>query len=107
MFIIDEKNKITIVKGDTAIITLSLDDYNLSLGDQVKFTVKKSANAKEPVITKVVTEFVEGKAIIELLEEDTTINAGDYLYEIEVRLANGTVDTVIQATKFKVIADLG
>lgn len=106
MFTIDEKNKMTIVKGDTAIITLSLSEYTLIQGDQVKFTVKKSANAKDTIISKVVTEFVEGKAIIALEEGDTTINAGDYVYEIEVRLANGTVDTVIQATKFKVIADL-
>ena len=108
MFSIDDKNKITIVRGDTAMLTLSLTGYLLSEGDQVKLTVKRSANDAKALITKVVTEFTEGKAIIALEEADTeTLAAGKYLYEIECRLKDGRIDTVITATTFNVIADLG
>lgn len=108
MFSIDETNKIKIIRGDTAILILTLNDYSLSQGDQVKLTVKKNIRDSKAAITKVVTEFTEGKAIISLEEKDTkNLIAGDYVYEIEVRLANGTIDTIIQASKFKVLADLG
>ena len=108
MFKIDNTNKITMVRGDTAVFTLTLAGYALSQGDQVKFTVKRSANESKAYITKTITEFNDGKAIITLNEEDTkTMPDGDYLYEVECRLQGGVVDTVITSTKFVLIADLG
>ena len=109
MLSIDINNKIKMVRGDTACIEITLDNHKLVPGDQVKFTVKQSMTAQEPSIMKTVTEFTEnGTAMIVLLEEDTmNLVAADYLYEIEVRLADGTIDTIITATQFKLIADLG
>ena len=108
MVSIDEKNKITIVRGDTAILTLTLSGYSFSEGDQVKLTVKRSANDTKAYISKVVNEFTDGKAIIALEETDTAdLSAGKYVYEIECRLKDGRIDTVITATTFNVIADLG
>lgn len=109
MLSIDVNNKIKMVRGDTAVIEISLDNHTLVKGDQVKFTVKQSMSAQEPSILKVITEFTEnGTAMIVLLEEDTmNLVAADYLYEIEVRLKDGTIDTIITATQFKLIADLG
>ena len=108
MFNIDNKNKITLVRGDTAVLTFELSDYALTEGDQVKLTVKYNSTSKT-LLTKTITEFTNGKAIIEFKEKDTqTMDPGDYLYEIECRLMNGTVvDTVITATTFSLIADLG
>ena len=108
MFSIDETNRIKIIRGDTASLILTIKDYSLSQGDQVKLTVKKNIRDSKAAITKVVTEFVEGKAIIYLEEKDTkNLIAGDYVYEIEVRLSNGTIDTIIHATQFKILSDLG
>ena len=108
MFNIDNKNKITLVRGDTAVFTLALSDYALKSGDQVKLTVKFSASDSRPILSKVVTEFEDGKAIFQLGEADTmNLDAGDYLYEIECRLSDGRIDTVITATTFTIIADLG
>ena len=108
MFNIDNTNKITIVRGDTAVITFEIPNYSLTEGDIVTLTVKFNAQSKV-ILQKRITEFVDGKAIIEFKENDTKlIEAGDYLYEIECRLMNGNiVDTVITATKFTIIADLG
>ena len=108
MFKIDNNNKITLVRGDTAIFTLGLADYSLSEGDQVKLTVKHSVSDSRALISKTITEFTDGKAVFEFLEEDTKgMDAGDYLYEIECRLKDGRIDTVIVATPFTLIADLG
>ena len=108
MFKIDSTNKITMVRGDTAIFTVSLQDYYLSEGDQIKFTVKRSANDSKESISKIVTEFTDGKAIIELLEEDTkSLSSGSYIYEIECRLKDGRIDTIITGVSFMLIADLG
>ena len=108
MFNIDSKNKITLVRGDTAVFTLALSDYALKSGDQVKLTVKFSASDSRALISKTITEFTDGKAVFEFLEEDTKgMEAGDYLYEIECRLSDGRIDTVIIATPFTLIADLG
>ena len=108
MFAIDESNRIKIVRGDTAILILKLNDYQLQAGDQVKLTVKRSVNDKKAVITKTIREFTDGQAIISIEENDTkNLVAGDYVYEIEVRLSNGTIDTIIQATKLKILSDLG
>lgn len=107
MLAIDVNNKIRMVRGDTACIEFAVNDYYLSPGDQVKFTVKTSVNAEEPSILKIITEFEDGKAIIKLEENDTKhLEAIEYLYEIEVRIGEEIVDTVITATQFKLIADL-
>ena len=112
MFLIDDKNKITIVSGDTALINLELEEHELKEGDKVTFTVKKSQKEDSEIfIQKVIEEFSNGTATIYLEEQDTAnLKAGDYVYEIEVRVTtdNGysLIDTVIPATKFKVIADL-
>ena len=107
MLAIDVNNKIRMVRGDTACIEFALDNYKLSPGDQVKFTVKTSVSAEEPSILKIITEFEDGKAIIKLEENDTKhLEAIEYLYEIEVRIGEEIVDTVITATQFKLIADL-
>ena len=109
MLSIDVNNKIKMVRGDTACIEISLDNHTLVKGDQVKFTVKKSMTSEEVSIQKIITEFTdEGTAMLRLLEEDTKdLDAGDYLYEIEVRLIDGTIDTIINAVQFKIVADLG
>ena len=108
MFLIDEKNRITMVSGDTAIISFGVD-VKLKTGDKVTFTVKKSSKEESPIlIQKVIEEFKEdGTAVIVLEESDTAnLKAGNYLYEVEVRLGIGIINTVIPATKFKIIADL-
>ena len=109
MLSIDVNNKVRMVRGDTACIEFAVDNYQLQPGDQVKFTVRPNMSRDvEPTILKVITEFTEnGTALIVLGEEDTmNLDASSYLYEIEVRLSDGTIDTVITATQFTLIADL-
>lgn len=103
MFTIED-NYMTVVKGDTAIFNLEIENYKLEYGDIVYFTVKESIDDKEPpVIRKVVNEFEDGIAKFSLTSDDTNIETGKYYYDIQVSLLDGRVDTVITPSRFKVI----
>lgn len=104
MFIINpsNKNRITVIQGDTGILDLSLDNYQLKEGDKVYFTVKEEYDG-ERLIFKEVTKFVDGKAKFIFSAEDTNLEARTYKYDVQCNLADGRVDTVIKPTEFKVL----
>ncbi|MBP3931741.1 MAG: hypothetical protein J6D47_19515 [Peptostreptococcaceae bacterium] len=103
MLTIDYKKRITIVKGDTAIFNISMNNYEFVEGDELYFTVKKNVGDKENIIQKTVSTFNGRKAKVFLSKEDTDIDAGSYLYDVQCSLVNGVVDTVIPPTKFEVL----
>lgn len=104
MLKIDANNNITIVMKDTAAITIKLDNYQLSTGDTVHFTVAAELESADPLISKVLTTFEEdGSCIISLETTDTDLSADTYYYDVQVNLADGRVDTVIGPAKFKVV----
>ena len=103
MFTIDnDTNAMTIIKKDTASFDVALDNYNLETGDSVTFTVSKQVEEEEPILQKTVTDFVDGIATIKLTKEDTNIEVGTYLYDIQIDTQDGRVDTVIGPAKFAV-----
>lgn len=104
MFTIDnDTNAMTIIKKDTASFDVALDNYNLKAGDSVTFTISKRVEEEEPILQKVITDFVDGIATVKLTKEDTDIEIGSYLYDIQINTQDGRVDTVIGPAKFKVI----
>lgn len=104
MFTIDqESNQMTIVMKDTASFDVGLDNYTLRDGDSVTFTIAETKESQEPILQKVVTEFEDGIATVEISSEDSNIPAGSYYYDIQINLSDGRVDTVIGPAKFKVI----
>ena len=103
MLNIDRKsNKITIINGDTGDFTLTVSNYELTDGDYLYFTVKKDINDEEPVISKEYTEFnKDGTCSIKLEVEDTkNLEPGSYLYDVQVNLSDGRVDTILGPCKF-------
>lgn len=102
-------NTIRITRGDSLTISISLTDndgvpYSPVEGDEVWFTVKKSAIAEDILIQKSVdiTELV-----LELVEEDTrNLAFGDYKYEVEVITASGDHYTVIKNAPFVITEEL-
>lgn len=106
LFTIDEKKRMKIVKGDTAIFNITINNYEFVDGDKVYFTVKTSVDDADNIIQKVVTSFNANESKIILSKEDTNIDVGVYLYDIQCSLANGIVDTVIPPTKFEVIGGI-
>lgn len=85
---------IRFVAGDTARIKFYLTNYDLATGDKVIFTARKKLG-EAVSITALVTTFTNGKATIELTSILTDVDAGTYVYDIQVELANGDIDTVI------------
>lgn len=107
MINIDSRNnQISIIQGDTGVIDFVIDNYQLSEGDVVYFTVvdKDLPKGSEPVIKKKITEFNDGAAAINLLALDTQeLEPKKYFYDIQVNTKDGRVDTVIAPSKFVVM----
>ena len=102
MLNIDPKtNKITIINGDTGIIHIQIDNYQLKEGDVLRFTVKRNLSDNDEEIFKEYVEFEEdGSCILILDSEDTQgLGAGTYYYDVQVSLADGRVDTIIGPAK--------
>ena len=103
MFEILRKNHMRVVHGDTAIFNININDYEFVDGDIVYFTVKKDIKDKDYVLQKKVNTFICNNAIFELNKDDTNIEVGNYIYDIQASLHNGIVDTIILPSKFEVI----
>lgn len=106
MFLIDNLNKITIIEGDSGRFDLKVDEYELTEGDTVYFSVssvKTSDKGRSAYLfQKRITEFEDGVCSISIEPEDTKGKVGNYYYDIQITLANGYVDTVIGPTIFSV-----
>lgn len=103
MFTINQDtNKMTIIKKDTASFDIELDNYMFTVGDTVTFTVNTDVELEEPILQKVVTDFEDGIATVFLTTEDTDIEIGTYIYDVQVNTQDGRVDTVIGPAKFVV-----
>jgi len=97
-------NTITMINGDSEYILVSFLDANgaalpLVIGDTVYFTMKKNLSDEQPELQKTVTEFIEGKAYIEILPTDTINLNGGYYYDVQVNRTDGQVTTVIKPSQ--------
>ena len=105
MFKINNKT-ISITRGDTGIFTLTIkngdNDYDYS-NDTVKFTVKESTTAAEPLIQKTV---VYGQNIVIEPSDTANLKYGDYVYDVQLTTSGGIVDTVIVPSKFVVLPEV-
>lgn len=108
-----DNTAITMIRGDTEELIFSLQDEEgnlvpLTPGYTVYFTVKKSTKMLPIVFQIIVTEFTdEGEAIIRIEHEDTKdLPEGEYVYDIQVTMNNGTVKTVIPPSLFVLLGDV-
>jgi hypothetical protein len=96
------KNKIFLTRGDSAIFTLSITDndgneYTPQDGDEITFTVKANTETRDILIQK---DASSGK--IEIQPEDTeNLEYGNYVYDVQLKTADGYVDTIITPHEFK------
>ena len=98
--------KITMVRKDTGDIAIALENYLLDNGDEVVFTVNSDYDAENPLIQKIITAFQNHSAFIHLNSEDTDLEPGEYLYDVQVNSADGRVDTVLGPAKFKIVGGI-
>lgn len=104
-----DDNTIRITRGDSLTVNVSLVDqdgfpYEPVEGDEVLFTVKKSAKASEILIQKNIDI---DELVVNLVESDTeNLAFGEYKYEIEVTTVQGDHYTVIKNAPFIITEEL-
>lgn len=94
---------IKIVARDTATLAVQLDNYSFVDGDKVYFTINNKTGETTYKTQKVITDFLDGRAIINLDQIDTDLPPGEYYYDVQVNLKTGEIDTVIGPYKFKIL----
>lgn len=94
-----KKNTIIMTRGDTLNVKLSLCDTNgepyiPGPYDQIRFALKKYYDEHSPLITK---DIPVDTMVLRLESEDTKFlrQPGEYVYDIQLTMLDGTVDTVI------------
>ena len=99
---------ISMIRGDTETIKVSCkdaqgEDVPLEDGDTLYFTVKSSINTEEKKIQKIITEFPDGVAYINISPADTkSMGFASYYYDIQLTRKDGTVKTIIPPSKFTI-----
>ena len=110
MWSINDKNEITLTRGDTPTFTLNLTNpdgtpYEPVTGDEIIFVIKKTATSQETWATIEVPT-----STMELVFEQSTTRAlefGKYFYEISLNNdINDYHDTFITATPIYITEEL-
>lgn len=101
MFTIED-NVIRLIRGDTlrALVEIRCDGepYVLSEGDVVRFAMKRSVDELNPLILKIIPH---DTLTLTIDPEDTKpLPFGKYVYDVELTMEDGTVDTFIPLTAF-------
>lgn len=102
-----EGNVLTMHKGDSAQLELTVYDedvkYDLVAGDSVIFDMRQLETDTQSLLTKTVTEFVDGVAHIQFAVNDTAnIEIGMYKYQIKIILVDRGTHTLLDGN-FKLI----
>ena len=97
-------------RGDSETLTVNYTDINgvkLMSGDTLYLTIKERVSDLVPVLSYVITEFTEGKAIITIDSADTrTKEVKTYVYDVRLVKANGQVFTLVKSSLFDIDAEV-
>ena len=91
---------VSMVRGDTERISVT-PSVAFAAGDIVTMTVRKDVESTIE-LQKIVTEFDNGAAYIDITHEDTeTMDFGAYVYDIQVQWGgSGAIKTLIKKSTF-------
>lgn len=106
MFKVDNNN-ISLIRGDSGAFTISIADTNgspveLTDSDVLTFTLRRTVRDPTIVLQKVI---VNGELDIKPVDTEG-LAFGAYVYDIELRRADGYVDTVIPPHKFLLMEEV-
>lgn len=108
MFTVD-KNNITIIRGDTGMFTIQVQDISgnaveLDASDVLTFTLRRTPRHPEIVMQK----NIEPVALTLTIEPEDTegIAFGKYFYDVELKHADGSVDTIIPPHSFELLEEV-
>lgn len=110
---------IKLTRGDTLCLKVNImkdgEPYEVQTGDVVRFALKRNKikadksgySDEEPLILKELELNEENNLILLLNPEDTKQLPFDtYVYDIEIKFADGSVDTFIDKATFKVTEEV-
>lgn len=105
-------NKITLTKGDTFSAKVSIlkkktkEVYEPSDGDEVLFSLKESFSESDPIL---ISKIIPNDTMILRLEADETkqLHVGSYVFDVQITMADGTVDTFIDKGIFTITEEVG
>ena len=96
-------NNIYLTRGDTLKCHIAMYDtegneYTPESTDSIRFALKRTVNDRRPLILK---EIPYDTLLLSIYPDDTKeLEFGNYIYDIELTTASGTVDTFIADAKF-------
>ena len=101
-------NNITLTRGDTLKVQLSLykngAEYTPEAGDVIRFAMKKTYGDALPILNKTIPNET---LMLTIDPNDTkTLEFGQYVYDIEITEADGTVDTFIAEAAFNIAPEV-
>lgn len=105
-------NDITMIRGDSKDLYIRCYDGGSHIpfekGDTVYFTVKESPSKKEKILQKIVKDFQDGVAHIEIMPGDTKQMKfkRKYVYDVQVTFKSGRVNTIVPLSHFMVTEEV-
>ena len=108
MLFIDKNNNITLTRGDTAVINLTVmneatgEPYEITDMDRVVLTVKTGTLARAVTFQKALRN---GRFIIRPSDTET-LEFGTYRYDVELTTPAGDVYTIIPPARFEVAEEV-
>ena len=99
-----KNNRITMTRGDTCRIKITLnddngDEYTPQEGDVIRFAAKKEYTDLEPAIF---VEVPTDTMVLEIKPNDTKhLPFGNYVYDLQITFADGTVNTFVYKGQLK------
>lgn len=106
MFKVDGNN-ISMIRGDSGIFTITITDTNgspveLTEGDVLTFTLRRTARNPAIILQK---SLLGGELNIKPADTEGLV-FGAYVYDIELKRADGYVDTVIPPHEFLLMEEV-
>lgn len=100
MLAIDSNNRITLTRGDTAILKIAITDnegnpFIPGAEDEIRFAMKKNYSDENVLVRS--DAVIDGSDVtITILPEQTkSLDYGTYRYDIQLTTSDGIVDTFI------------
>lgn len=102
-----QNNNISLIRGDSGAFTISIADTNgspvaLADGDVLTFTLRRTPRSPTIVLQKTITG-----GTLNINPTDTQDLAfGAYVYDVELKRANGYTDTIIPPHEFLILEEV-
>ena len=106
MFKVDDNN-ISMIRGDSGVFTITIADTDgnpveLTAGDVLTFTLRRTPRSPTIVLQKTITE-----GTLTINPSDTQdMQFGSYVYDVELKRADGYVDTIIPPHEFLILEEV-